>query len=44
MEVVGDNVEVDVENKTIEKVLPRKNYLERPLIANIDKLLIVMST
>jgi len=42
--VVGDNVEVDVNNKTIEKVLPRKNYLERPLIANIDKLLIVMST
>ena len=42
--VVGDNVEVDVKNKTIEKVLPRKNYLERPLIANIDKLLIVMST
>lgn len=42
--VVGDNVEVDIENKTIEKVLPRKNYLERPLIANIDKLLIVMST
>ena len=42
--VVGDNVIVDVSNKTIEKVEPRKNYLERPLIANIDKLLIVMST
>lgn len=42
--VVGDNVIVDVTNKTIEKVEPRKNYLERPLIANIDKLLIVMST
>ena len=42
--VVGDNVIVDVTNKTIEKVEPRKNYLERPLIANIDYLLIVMST
>ena len=42
--VVGDNVIVDVNTKTIEKVEPRKNYLERPLIANIDKLLIVMST
>lgn len=42
--VVGDNVEVNVNTKTIEKVMPRKNYLERPLIANIDKLLIVMST
>lgn len=42
--VVGDNVIVDVKNNTIEKILERKNYLERPLIANIDKLLIVMST
>ena len=42
--VVGDNVEVNLETKTIEKVFARRNYLERPLIANIDKLLIVMST
>ena len=42
--VVGDNVVVDINTKTIEKVEKRKNYLERPLIANIDKLLIVMST
>ena len=42
--VVGDNVIVDVNTRTIEKVELRKNYLERPLIANIDKLLIVMST
>ncbi len=42
--VVGDNVIVDVNTKTIEKVLDRKNYLVRPLIANIDKLIIVMST
>lgn len=42
--VVGDNVVVDVNTKTIEKVEKRRNYLERPLVANIDKLLIVMST
>ena len=42
--VVGDNVIVDVNTKTLEKVETRKNYLERPLVANIDKLLIVMST
>lgn len=42
--VVGDNVEVNTSTKTIEKVLTRRNYLERPLVANIDKLLIVMST
>ena len=42
--VVGDIVVVNTNTKTIEKVENRKNYLERPLIANIDKLLIVMST
>jgi len=42
--VVGDNVIVDVNKKIINSVLARKNYLERPLISNIDKLLIVMST
>ena len=42
--LVGDNVIVDTRTKTIEKVLERKNSLDRPLVANIDKLLIVMST
>ena len=42
--VVGDNVVVDVKKKTLEAVLDRDNYLVRPQIANIDKLLIVMST
>lgn len=42
--VVGDFVIVDTNKQVIEKVLKRKNYLERPLISNIDKLLIVMST
>ena len=40
---VGDNVEFNKETKTIEKVLERKNTLERPLISNIDKLFIVCS-
>ena len=38
---VGDIVEVNTNTKTIEKVENRTNYLERPLIANIDKLLII---
>ena len=38
--LVGDNVIVDYQNKMIEKVLPRKNELKRPLVSNIDKLLI----
>lgn len=42
--VVGDNVKVDVNSLTIEEVNSRKNYLVRPLIANIDKLIIVCST
>ena len=42
--VVGDIVEVNTDTKTIEKIENRKNYLERPLVANIDKLIIVMST
>lgn len=42
--LVGDNVIVDTKTKTIEKVLERKNSLVRPMVANIDKLLIVMST
>ncbi len=42
--VVGDNVIVNTETNTIESLEPRKNCLNRPLVSNIDKLLIVMST
>lgn len=42
--VVGDNVIVDKEKNRIEEVLQRNNYLIRPLISNIDTLLIVSST
>jgi len=41
---VGDDVVFDTENLTIEEVKPRKNTLVRPLISNIDKLFIVVST
>ena len=40
--VVGDSVEVS--NSMIEKVYPRKNEFIRPPIANIDQLVIVVST
>ena len=42
--LVGDNVVVNTKTNTIEKIQPRKNCLDRPLVSNIDKLLIVMST
>lgn len=41
---VGDNVIIDMDTKTIEKLLPRKNTLIRPLVSNIDKLFVVVST
>ena len=41
---VGDNVKFDKDNKTIEGVLDRKNTLIRPLVSNIDKLFIVVSS
>lgn len=41
---VGDNVNFDKDTLTIESVLDRKNTLTRPLVSNIDKLFIVIST
>lgn len=43
--LVGDYAEVIIENgsATISKILPRKNYLERPPLANLDQLIIVAS-
>ncbi len=41
--LVGDYVSFDEENKTIEEILPRKNYLDRPKVANIDIALVVTS-
>ncbi len=42
--LVGDYCLVDIANKTIEKIYKRRNSLDRPMVANIDKLLIVSST
>lgn len=36
---VGDIVEFD--NGAIEKILPRKNYITRPTVSNIDQIIIV---
>ncbi len=41
--VVGDYCMVDIDNKYILEILPRKNFLIRPLVANIDQGLIVTS-
>lgn len=41
--VVGDRVEIDPDNLTIEKILDRKNKLNRPVVANVDCALIVTS-
>lgn len=40
---VGDFVDFDTQQKTIEKVFPRKNLLVRPNIANLSKLFVVIA-
>jgi len=40
---VGDRVVVDEKTKTIIAVLPRKNELIRPAVANLDKIFLVFS-
>ena len=42
--MVGDEVIIDVEKKYIVEILPRKNYLTRPNISNIDLVICVTST
>lgn len=41
--LVGDNALIDSDNNYILEILPRKNELIRPSIANIDQAVIVMS-
>ena len=41
--IVGDNVVIDIDNNIILDILPRKNELERPVIANVDAAIIVTS-
>ena len=40
---VGDKVEFDEKDEIIEKILPRKNCLIRPPLANLDRMFIVIS-
>ena len=41
--LVGDFVFIDNNTKTIEKILPRKNEIIRPRVANIDQGIIITS-
>ncbi|MBE6155863.1 MAG: ribosome small subunit-dependent GTPase A [Firmicutes bacterium] len=41
--LVGDYVEINEKELQITKILPRKNYLHRPNIANVDIALIITS-
>ncbi len=41
--LVGDMVDINTDTRTIEKILPRKNELYRPTVANVDCSLIVTS-
>lgn len=41
--IVGDKVDVDVQNKIIIKVHKRENYLIRPPVANVDQAIILTS-
>ena len=41
--LVGDEVIFDEENNYILEVLPRKNYLLRPPVANVDQAVIITS-
>ena len=42
--IVGDNVKIDLENKYIIEIMKRTNELKRPIIANIDQAVIIVST
>lgn len=42
--IVGDNVIIDIDNNLITDILPRRNELERPVIANVDMAIIITST
>ena len=46
--LVGDNVELQVLNEeeklgNVEKILPRKNALIRPAVANVDQAMVIFS-
>lgn len=41
--LVGDKVLIDIKKQVIEKILPRKNEIVRPPVANIDQTIVVTS-
>ncbi len=41
--IVGDEVVIDLKKKVITEISPRKNELMRPIIANVDQAIIVVS-
>lgn len=41
--LVGDKVLIDIKKQVIEKILPRKNEIIRPPVANIDQAIVVTS-
>lgn len=41
--LVGDYVKFDPKKRVIEEILPRKNYFDRPSVANIDQAILVIS-
>ena len=47
--IVGDKVEIQItdnekKSAVIEKILPRKNHIKRPKMANVDQILFIIST
>ena len=42
--LAGDLCNVDLEKSVIDKILPRKNELNRPPVSNIDIAIVVIST
>ena len=49
MPLVGDKVEIQItdtekQNAIIEQILPRKNEIKRPKMANIDQIIFIVST
>src|SRR5690554_1284819 len=44
---VGDNVLIqpgsDIHEGSIEEILPRRNYMRRPAVANVDNLIVVIA-
>ena len=41
--MVGDNVEIDINEKVITEIHPRRNSLKRPVVSNVDSAVIVTS-